>query len=158
MSLKFFKLKFVDSLLLIFSFTRKDVTVLGKFTLNIFNIPITVATPLSNDTGSKIEDVENLNSFSNIFYKYFKEFLTMSHLFKMSVDSLNKANLIPNKDYNTDKLMSGMLQLPDKFQLVVDETILNAGELKQKGRFNLFALFIKNLKYKFLKGCLICTD
>ena len=54
--------------------------------------------------------------------------------------------------------MSGMLQLPDKFQLVVDETILNAGELIQKGRFNLFALFIKNLKYKFLKGCLICTD
>jgi hypothetical protein len=79
-------------------------------------------------------------SFSNIFYKYFKELLTTSHLFKLSVDSLNKANFIPNKDYNNDKLMSGMLQLPDRFQLVVDETILNAGELKQKGLINMHAL------------------
>lgn len=36
--------------------------------------------------------------------------------------------------------MSGMLQLPDRFQLVIDETVLNAGELKPKGLINLHGL------------------
>jgi hypothetical protein len=110
--------------------------------LNIYNVPVTSAVnpQQQQQDGNKHETVENANSFSNIFYKYFKDCLTMSHLFKLSVDSLNNSNLIPNKDYNTDKLMSGMLQLPERFQLVVDETILNAGELKQKGLINMHGL------------------
>ena len=51
----------------------------------------------------------------------------------MSIDTLNKSNMIPNKDYNKNKLITGMLQLPEDFNLVIDETGLNAGELNQKG-------------------------
>ena len=124
-------IKDLSILFYFYSFTRQDITILGKFTLNIFNVP-GVDTSLN---ASKSDE-----TFSNIFYKYFKELLTTSHIFKLSVDSLNKANFIPNKDYNNDKLMSGMLQLPNRFQLVIDETILNPGELKQKGMINMHAL------------------
>lgn len=51
----------------------------------------------------------------------------------MTIDNLNKSNLIPNKDYNKEKLLAGMLQLPQDFLLCVDETVLSAGELNQKG-------------------------
>jgi hypothetical protein len=49
---------------------------------------------------------------------------------------LNNSNFIPVKDYAKDKLLSGMLQLPEHFELVVDETGLSSGELKQKGLIN----------------------
>ena len=50
------------------------------------------------------------------------------------MDSLNKSNLIPSKDYNKNKLNTGMLQLPSFFNLVIDETQLDTGKLDQKGR------------------------
>ena len=112
------------------SFARKDVTILGKFTLNIFNWP-------ENNILSK-EDLlktsnETSESLAEIFYHYLREILTNSHFFQLSIESLNNSNLIPNKDYNNDKLVSGMLQLPEHFQLVIDETELNTGKLNQKG-------------------------
>ena len=61
-------------------------------------------------------------------------------MFRLSVDTLNKSNLIPNKDYNKDRLLTGMLQLPSGFQLLVDETVLSSGELSQKGLLNVNAL------------------
>jgi hypothetical protein len=54
----------------------------------------------------------------------------------MSIDNLNKCNMIPNKDYNKNKLISGMLQLPRNFNLIIDETVLNTGQLTQKGLIN----------------------
>ena len=59
-----------------------------------------------------------------------------AHLFELTVDNLNKSNLIPNKDYSKNKLITGMLQLPDNFHLIVDETALNTGELNAKGLMN----------------------
>ncbi|CAF0825447.1 unnamed protein product [Brachionus calyciflorus] len=106
-------------------FMRKDVTVLGKFCLNISNIP---------------SAKENGKAFSDCFYSAFNKLVTMSHMFKLSIDNMNISNLIPNKDYSKEKLISGMLQLPELFHLVIDETVLNAGELKQKGLINLNAL------------------
>lgn len=102
---------------------RKDVTILGKFCLNITNIP-------------SIEKNENSKSFADCLYSALSRIVAISHLFKFSIDSMNNSNLIPNKDYNKDKLISGMLQLPELFHLVIDETVLNAGELKQKGLMN----------------------
>ena len=58
-------------------------------------------------------------------------------MFPLSIDNLNKSNLIPNKDYNKDRLITGMLQLPNNFNLVVDETVLNTGELTAKGLLNI---------------------
>ena len=61
-------------------------------------------------------------------------------MFPLSIDSLNKSNLIPNKDYNKDRLITGMLQLPNNFSLILDETVLNAGELAPKGLLNINSL------------------
>ncbi len=109
---------------------RRDVTVLGKFCLNITHIPQTI-TPA---------DPEDKRNFSTCFYAALRQFLPMSHLFQLTIDSLNKTNMIPNKDYNKNKLLSGMLQLPDNFNLIIDETNLNTGELNQKGLLNVNSL------------------
>ena len=58
----------------------------------------------------------------------------------MTIDSLNKANLIPSKDYNKDRLIHGDLQLPNHFHLLIDETGLNTGELNAKGLLNVNSL------------------
>jgi hypothetical protein len=122
-------------------FMRRDVTVLGKFCLNISNIPKMIDMPITNQENKNC--VESLTStgdaqgFAYYFYNALKQFLTMSHMFKMSTETLNKSNLIPNKDYNKDKLISGMLQLPDSFHLIIDETSLIAGPLNQKGLLNI---------------------
>jgi hypothetical protein len=75
-----------------------------------------------------------LNFVSGNYYYFYKQ---KGHLFPMTIDNLNKSNLIPNKDYNKEKLLAGMLQLPQDFLLCVDETVLSAGELNQKGFFSL---------------------
>jgi len=106
-------------------FMRKDVTVLGKFSLNLTNVP---------------EMISNNENFASCFYRAINQFVSMSHFYDLTVENLNKSNLIPSKDYVKDKLISGMLQLPSGFQLVIDETKLNTGELKQKGLMNVNSL------------------
>ncbi len=103
-------------------FMRRDVTILGKFALNLANIP----KPIVACSGT----------FAQSFYKALTQLFTMGHLFELTCDSLNKSNLIPNKDYNKNKLVTGMLQLPEQFHLVIDETQLNTGKLDQKGLMN----------------------
>ena len=105
------------------------MTILGKFALNISNWPASL-----KNSDNKLEN-ENVASYSNTFFRHLKELILNSHLFHLTVNSLNKSNLIPNKDYNNDKLISSMLQLPELFQLIIDETGLNTGELNQKGIF-----------------------
>ncbi len=114
-------------------FGRKDVTILGKFTLNLTNIPIQHRKPEPSSIVDK-QIVDEHNTMPSIFYKYFKELVVMSQSYKCSIDSLNKSNFIPSKDYNKDRLMSAMLQLPDNFHLFVDETGLSTGNLNEKGR------------------------
>lgn len=86
---------------------------------------------MNSDTNN--ESQKNQKTFSEVFYSHLRNLLLTSHLFKLSIDSLNKSNLIPNKDYNNDKLVSGMLQLPSQFHLVIDESQLSTGELNPKG-------------------------
>jgi len=109
-------------------FMRKDVTVLGKFSLNLTNVPLT----FSNSSTA--------HNYISSFYKAINQFVSMSHLYQLTVDNLNKSNLIPSKDYAKEKLISGMLQLPDNFQLVIDETCLSTGELKEKGLLNVSSI------------------
>ncbi len=61
-------------------------------------------------------------------------------MYPLTIENLNKSNLIPCKDYDKNKLITGMLQLPQNFQLVLDETTLNPGELSAKGLMNFNAI------------------
>jgi hypothetical protein len=94
--------------------------------LNLTNIPVQ-----KNPTDQSVVDEQQ--TFPVIFYKYFNQLTVMSQFFKCSVDSLNKSNFIPSKDYNKDKLLPALLQLPEKCHLLVDETGLNTGNLNEKG-------------------------
>lgn len=48
---------------------------------------------------------------------------------------MNKLNFIPTKDYEGNRLKSGILQLPDRCHLVLDETALQPGQLDVNGMF-----------------------
>jgi len=58
----------------------------------------------------------------------------------LSVERLNGARLIPQKDYEANILMQGELQLPAGATLLVDETSIAPGKLNEAGVKNLAAL------------------
>ena len=51
----------------------------------------------------------------------------------MTLENLNKKCFIPTKNYSTNRLDSGILQLSDGTSIIVDETVLNAGHLDANG-------------------------
>ena len=57
------------------------------------------------------------------------------YCFPMSLDNMNKMSFTPTKDYEANRLKSGILQLPDRCHLVLDETALQPGQLDVNGGF-----------------------
>jgi hypothetical protein len=58
-----------------------------------------------------------------------------SHYLPMTLDNMNKGKFVPCKDYSTNRLKSGILQLSAQTHLVIDETALTAGQLDVNGRY-----------------------
>jgi hypothetical protein len=60
---------------------RRDVTVLGKFTLNLFNIPKSIEQPNVNQENNNVVDKSkqesDTGSFASCFYSVLKNLLTM---------------------------------------------------------------------------------
>lgn len=48
--------------------------------------------------------------------------------------------MTPFKDYKSNRLMSGNLQLPDRTHLIIDETALRTGQLDSTGVLNVRAI------------------
>ena len=46
---------------------------------------------------------------------------------------MNHLRFIPHKDYAANRLVSGLLQLPSNTSLVIDETLLEQGQLDTPG-------------------------
>nr|XP_018907944.1 PREDICTED: mini-chromosome maintenance complex-binding protein [Bemisia tabaci] len=115
-------------------FLRQDLTVLGDFSLNITNLPL-----------------QSCPSYPNLVYEVLALLLLQSHYFQMSISSMNNTKMIPKKDYQTNRLVSGMLQLPAGTHLVLDETKFEAGMLRDQGVHNAKALstIIKNQKMDY---------
>ncbi|KAH0553492.1 hypothetical protein KQX54_001236 [Cotesia glomerata] len=67
--------------------------------------------------------------FTNNFYDILKLFIAKTHLFECTLDNLNNSKLVPEKDYDSDKLISGILQLSDNTHLIIDETKLIPGQV-----------------------------
>ena len=57
-----------------------------------------------------------------------------SHLLHMSLDNMNKLSFAPRKDYKANRLTSGILQLADQTNLVLDEIALQPGQLDVNGK------------------------
>ena len=102
-------------------YTRKDVLVLGKLSLNLHNMttheewPRRLATILSLITSN-------------------------SHYLPMTRNNLDSASFAPRKDYEANRLVSGSLQLASGTHLWLDETAMTDGQLSQVGVKNLTSL------------------
>ncbi|XP_011149707.1 mini-chromosome maintenance complex-binding protein isoform X2 [Harpegnathos saltator] len=117
-------------------YIRKDYFCLGTFPLNITNFP-----------SSK------LRTFPKELYNFLTLFVKKSHFLEITLENLNELALIPKKDYECNRLTSGILQLSNNTHLVLDETGLTAGELTVTGKENYKALsdllIFQKLKYDF---------
>lgn len=115
-------------------YLRKDLMSLGKFSLNISNIP----------------KFENLD-FAMELYKFIENFIPKSHYLPMTLENMNDLSFIPKKDYECNRLTSGILQLSHNTHLILDETKLSAGKLNSAGVNSVKAIAsaIKNQKVTY---------
>nr|CAI5848253.1 unnamed protein product [Callosobruchus analis] len=103
-------------------YSRQDFLSLGKFSLNISNIPTK----------------QNMNYVSDV-YKFIELLIPKSYYLPMTLDNMNTLPIIPKKDYETDRLSSGILQLTKNTHIVLDETKLTPGRLNAAGVENVKA-------------------
>ncbi|OWF40339.1 Mini-chromosome maintenance complex-binding protein [Mizuhopecten yessoensis] len=102
-------------------YARADVIPLGKFCLNLTNCPTTP-------------------EYSALLHRFVSSIVTKSHVLPITIENMNKIRLCPQKDYTANRLLSGALQLGADTSLVLDETVLQAGQLDANGVKNMTAL------------------
>ncbi|ERE78874.1 mini-chromosome maintenance complex-binding protein [Cricetulus griseus] len=102
-------------------YTRRDVLPLGKFTVNLSGCP-------QNST------------FTEHLYRIIQHLVPASFRLQMTIENMNQLKFIPHKDYTANRLVSGLLQLPNNTSLVIDETLLEQGQLDTSGVHNVTAL------------------
>ncbi|KAK8542321.1 hypothetical protein V6N12_014922 [Hibiscus sabdariffa] len=106
--------------------TRVDDVAVGKLSLNL--------TGLSK---------ESVSVFGTRLSQTFKNLLPFTNCMPLTLEYLNTASLAPKKDYQTNRLIPGVLQLPEGSHLMVDETQLESGSLNSIGIEN--TKLLKNL-------------
>jgi hypothetical protein len=104
-------------------YSRQNVIALGKFSLNLSGCP---------------RD-RNLNFIGHLS-RVLSLLITKSYLLPMSLANMNELRFVPRKDYSTNRLRSGLLQLSAHTQLIIDETALEPGQLDANGVANITAL------------------
>jgi len=102
-------------------YLRRDVLTLGKFSVNLFN------TPSEENYSKRLSTIIQLLT-------------CRSHYLPMTVENFNKLAFVPKKDYDANRLASGVLQLPKYTHLLLDETAMGAGTLQPVGLRNLTAV------------------
>ncbi|XP_045147557.1 mini-chromosome maintenance complex-binding protein isoform X2 [Echinops telfairi] len=102
-------------------YSRRDVLPLGKFTLNLSGCP-------------------RSSTFTEHLYRIIQHLVPASFRLQMTIENMNHMRFIPHKDYAANRLVSGLLQLPSNTSLVVDETLLEQGQLDAPGVHNVTAL------------------
>ncbi|XP_058437327.1 mini-chromosome maintenance complex-binding protein isoform X3 [Marmota monax] len=102
-------------------YTRRDVLPLGKFTVNLSGCP-------RNST------------FTEHLYRIIQHLVPASFRLQMTIENMNHLKFIPHKDYTANRLVSGLLQLPNNTSLFIDETLLEQGQLDTPGVHNVTAL------------------
>ncbi|KAJ8552907.1 hypothetical protein K7X08_020300 [Anisodus acutangulus] len=79
---------------------------------------------------------ETVSVFGHRLNLALKNLLPFTHSVPLTVDYLNKVSLAPKKDYQTNRLVSGILQLAEGSHLTIDETQLLEGTLNPTGAQN----------------------
>ncbi|XP_017880796.1 mini-chromosome maintenance complex-binding protein isoform X2 [Ceratina calcarata] len=104
-------------------YMRKDFFCLGTYPLNITHFPFL-----------------KYKQFTKDLYKFLTLLARKSHLLEITLENLNDLTLSPKKDYEGNRLTSGVLQLSNNTHLVIDETGLTTGQISQAGRENYNAI------------------
>ncbi|XP_022900658.2 mini-chromosome maintenance complex-binding protein isoform X1 [Onthophagus taurus] len=97
-------------------YLRKNLAVLGKFTLNFSNIPQSL-----------------VSEFGKNLYEIIELLVTHSHYLPMTLDNMNELPFIPKKDVDANRLNSSVLQLAPNTHLILDETQMSPGRLNSSG-------------------------
>lgn len=100
-------------------YMRKDFLCLGSFPINITKFPL-----------KKCKD------FSKELYGVLTQLIPKSHYVELTLENLNDMSFTPKKDYQCNRLTSGVLQLSNNTHLVIDETHLTLGLVTPCGRKN----------------------
>ncbi|EGC34130.1 hypothetical protein DICPUDRAFT_94871 [Dictyostelium purpureum] len=80
-----------------------------------------------------IPNKENFSHMADIIELLFSKLTSRSHRFQVTIESLNDSSIIPFKDYDRNRLVSGLLQLPKNTHLIIDETKLSEGKIESQG-------------------------
>lgn len=99
---------------------RMEFMALGKYSLNLFRFP----------GHATVESLHQL----------LQNLLTKCFLLPMTLDNMNSWRFTPKKDYDSNRLLAAVLQLSAGTEVLVDETVLTAGQLTSVGVANLTAL------------------
>ncbi|KAL4706219.1 hypothetical protein ACJJTC_018403 [Scirpophaga incertulas] len=115
-------------------YLRQDTLTLGQFCLNISNLP-----------------TQRYPNYARQLYDVIKQFVTKSYYLPLTIENLNTLSLLPKKDYDCNRLTSGVLQLSKDTHLVLDETKMEQGTLDATGVNNISAIghMIKNQKVEY---------
>ncbi|XP_020810210.1 mini-chromosome maintenance complex-binding protein [Drosophila serrata] len=97
-------------------YSRTQMESIGKFALNLCNLPR-----------------ECLQNYTTKLYQVLELLLPASHYLPMTLETMNTFAFAPKKDYETNKLVSGLLQLAPHTHLVLDETCMKQGKLEANG-------------------------
>ncbi|KAK5639606.1 hypothetical protein RI129_012098 [Pyrocoelia pectoralis] len=97
---------------------------LGQFSLNISHIPLSVP------------------EFAKCVYEFVELLVPTSQYVAMTVENMNSLPFIPRKDYDTDRLVTGLLQVSNNTHLLLDETKLEPGQFNESGTEAMTALRI----------------
>ncbi|CAG8451508.1 3093_t:CDS:10 [Diversispora eburnea] len=125
-------------LLQLLSRVRKNGLTLGKFTLNICNIPSTVTITSPPSITSSASTLVHTNQFSKNVSKVLSSILPKYHDLQFTLSTLNEIDYFPNS--NNDELNSGVFQVSKGTWFLIDETVMKEGKLNDKGVKNLQAL------------------
>uniref|UniRef100_H3AJW8 Mini-chromosome maintenance complex-binding protein n=1 Tax=Latimeria chalumnae TaxID=7897 RepID=H3AJW8_LATCH len=102
-------------------YARRDVLPLGKFTVNLSGCP--------RNCG-----------YTEHIYRILQQLVSSSYRLPMTLQNMNSLKFVPQKDYTANRLVSGILQLPNSTSLVLDEMALEQGQLDTLGVRNVTAL------------------
>ncbi|KAH9515258.1 hypothetical protein Btru_014015, partial [Bulinus truncatus] len=102
-------------------YARADVLPLGKLCVNISCCPVT-------------------QKFTKFLHHLISQLTSQSVILDMSIENMNSLRLVPQKNYQTNRITAGMLQLAPSTHLVLDETVMQQGQLNNTGVLNVKAL------------------
>lgn len=105
---------------------RVDNVAVGKLSLNLTHL-----------------NRESMSIFGTRLRDALKSLLPFTQSIPLTIEYLNTASLGPKKDYGTNRLVPGVLQIADGTHLILDETELQPGTLNSVGVEN--ANLLKNL-------------